>query len=331
MLRTTGPLPRGARRKGALRELLPQGLPPVGAARDLDPLHGPQALGAGAAGVAVVHALRRRTPTARCASKVTTPDVSAPEGTYIRIGDSTFEDGRVAGSGEDRAARRLMGAVVRLRARTRSSTCRATGCTARRCRRRSCSARTRTRASTASSAPGEREVAVDGWRGMVGHNWGTQHAERWIWLHGAGFEGADDVWLDAAIGRIKLGLVTTPWIANGTLYVGRRAPSPRRPGEGALDAGDREPDAVRLPAAGRRRDRQRARRVRQEELRRLGVRGPRRPRAQHGQLLDRGHDADAHRRRASPTASYALRGGAAYELGMREKDHGMPLQPFPDG
>ena len=26
-----------------------------------------------------------------------------------------------------------------------------------------------------------------------------------------------------------------------------------------------------------------------------------------------------------------LRGGAAYELGMREKDHGMPLQPFPDG
>jgi hypothetical protein len=26
-----------------------------------------------------------------------------------------------------------------------------------------------------------------------------------------------------------------------------------------------------------------------------------------------------------------LRAGAAYELGMREKDHGMPLQPFPDG
>ena len=24
-------------------------------------------------------------------------------------------------------------------------------------------------------------------------------------------------------------------------------------------------------------------------------------------------------------------GGAAYELGMREKDHGMPIQPFPDG
>jgi hypothetical protein len=24
-------------------------------------------------------------------------------------------------------------------------------------------------------------------------------------------------------------------------------------------------------------------------------------------------------------------GGAAYELGMRERDHGMPIQPFPDG
>ena len=23
--------------------------------------------------------------------------------------------------------------------------------------------------------------------------------------------------------------------------------------------------------------------------------------------------------------------GAAYELGMRERDHGMPIQPFPDG
>ena len=23
--------------------------------------------------------------------------------------------------------------------------------------------------------------------------------------------------------------------------------------------------------------------------------------------------------------------GAAYELGMREKDHGMQIQPFPDG
>ena len=35
---------------------------------------------------------------------------------------------------------------------------------------------------------GDREVELDGWRGMIGHNWGAQHAERWIWTHGAGFE-----------------------------------------------------------------------------------------------------------------------------------------------
>jgi hypothetical protein len=27
----------------------------------------------------------------------------------------------------------------------------------------------------------------------------------------------------------------------------------------------------------------------------------------------------------------AVTGAAAYELGMRERDHGMPIQPFPDG
>ena len=39
-------------------------------------------------------------------------------------------------------------------------------------------------------------------------------------------------------------------------------------------------------------------------------------------------------RTASPAASpvrLSTASGAAYELGMREKDHGMPIQPFPDG
>ena len=61
-----------------------------------------------------------------------------------------------------------------------------------------------------------REIDVDGWRGMAGHNWGAQHAERWIWLHGLTEDGD---WLDAAIGRVKLGRLTTPWVANGALSV----------------------------------------------------------------------------------------------------------------
>ncbi len=57
---------------------------------------------------------------------------------------------------------------------------------------------------------------LDGWPGMVGHNWGAEHAERWIWLHGVFEQGA---WLDVALGRVKLGPVLTPWIANGALSI----------------------------------------------------------------------------------------------------------------
>ena len=61
-----------------------------------------------------------------------------------------------------------------------------------------------------------RSIEVDGWRGMAGHNWGAQHAERWIWLHGLTEDGD---WLDAAIGRVKVGPLTTPWVANGALSI----------------------------------------------------------------------------------------------------------------
>lgn len=36
-------------------------------------------------------------------------------------------------------------------------------------------------------------------------------------------------------------------------------------------------------------------------------------------------------RDAQPDRELRVRGGAAYELGMRETDHGIRLQPFPDG
>ena len=36
-------------------------------------------------------------------------------------------------------------------------------------------------------------------------------------------------------------------------------------------------------------------------------------------------------RPGQPDRELRVRGGAAYELGMRETDHGIPLQPFPDG
>jgi hypothetical protein len=65
--------------------------------------------------------------------------------------------------------------------------------------------------------PGGAPVAVEGWQGMVGHNWGSEHAERWIWLHGAGFEQDPSAWLDVSLGRVRVAGRTTPWLASGAL------------------------------------------------------------------------------------------------------------------
>jgi hypothetical protein len=68
-----------------------------------------------------------------------------------------------------------------------------------------------------------RSIELADWTGMVGHNWGAEHAERWIWLHGVGFDGAPDAWLDVAIGRLLIAGRMTPWVANGALSLdGRR-------------------------------------------------------------------------------------------------------------
>jgi hypothetical protein len=67
-----------------------------------------------------------------------------------------------------------------------------------------------------------RTLRLEGWRGMVGHNWGAEHAERWIWLHGVDFAQEQGAWLDVALGRIKVAGVMTPWIANGAISLGGR-------------------------------------------------------------------------------------------------------------
>lgn len=69
---------------------------------------------------------------------------------------------------------------------------------------------------------GRPAIELDGWSGMVGHNWGAQHAERWVWLHGCDFSGQPDAWVDVAVGRIALGGRTTPWVASGALFADGR-------------------------------------------------------------------------------------------------------------
>jgi hypothetical protein len=55
------------------------------------------------------------------------------------------------------------------------------------------------------------DVAVDGWTGMVGHNWGRDHADAWCWLHGTTARG----WWDLILVRIP---PLTSWVAAGAVH-----------------------------------------------------------------------------------------------------------------
>ena len=65
-------------------------------------------------------------------------------------------------------------------------------------------------------------VGVDQWRGTVGHNWGTDHADRWVWLHAAGFGATPQAWLELVLAKIKIGPARSPWTAIGAFSLGRR-------------------------------------------------------------------------------------------------------------
>lgn len=177
---------------------------------------------------------------------------------------------------------------------------------------------------------GDREVELDGWPGMVGHNWGAEHAERWIWSHGAAFEGFDGAFLDLVMGRVKMGPLTTPWIANGLLVL-----DGERFRLGGLERVrstnvDERPDGCSFTLTGR-------------GIRVSGRVGAPRERFV-GWVYADPHGPEHHTvncsisdmaltvsRDGRPDVELRVDGGAAYELGMRERDHGMTIQPFPDG
>jgi hypothetical protein len=63
-------------------------------------------------------------------------------------------------------------------------------------------------------------IGVGQWRGTVGHNWGTEHADSWVWLHAAGFDAAPQGWLEVVLAQLKVGPVRSPWTAMGGLSLG---------------------------------------------------------------------------------------------------------------
>jgi hypothetical protein len=179
---------------------------------------------------------------------------------------------------------------------------------------------------------GQGAIELRSWRGMVGHNWGSEHAERWIWLHGVDFEQAPGAWLDIALGRVKVAGRMTPWVANGALSLdGRRF----RVG-GLAARGLRVTETAEgcvLQLAGER-----------------GLTVKARVEVPAGTAAGwhyadpgggAGHDVVNCSIAAlaltvklpGERASRSLRTahGGAYELGMRERDHRVPIAPFGDG
>jgi hypothetical protein len=165
---------------------------------------------------------------------------------------------------------------------------------------------------------------------MIGHNWGSEHAERWVWLEGTGFEGSPETYFDAGAARIKIGSKVTPWVPSGMLMLDGKAH--RLGGFGQIRSASisETPAACEFTLPGRD----------------LVVRGrvsapgkdfvgwiyadPKGP--EHNTINCSVADLELTvERPALPPRSLTLPAGAAYELGMRESDHGVPIQPYPDG
>jgi hypothetical protein len=99
---------------------------------------------------------------------------------------------------------------------------------------------------------GEPPLSLDGWDGMIGHNWGTEHAEQWTWAHGARLEPDGTGWFDLILVRVRIGPVLTPWLASGAVqWRGRTLEVARRGRVVREVAGERTRLAVPL-AQGRR-------------------------------------------------------------------------------
>jgi hypothetical protein len=176
---------------------------------------------------------------------------------------------------------------------------------------------------------GER-LEVAGWPGMIGHNWGAEHAERWVWIQGADLGGEQGSYFDLAAGRIKLGPLTTPWVANGMLRIGgveRRLGGFDRVFSTKLDE---QPTSCRFQISGK--DLKLTGRVSSEPRNFVAwvYADPKGP--EHNTLNCSISDLALEiEERGREPRRLELAGGAAYEIGMRQTDHGIPVQPYPDG
>ena len=173
-------------------------------------------------------------------------------------------------------------------------------------------------------------IELDGWPGMIGHNWGTEHAERWVWLEGSGFADSPGTYFDAGAARIKLGPWTTPWVPSGMLML--EGEPHRLGGFGHIRGATIEESAgeCRFVLPGK------------DVVVRGRLSAPKKDFVgwvyadpdgpEHNTINCSVADLELTVERPTlPALRLDLPAAGAYELGMRETDHGIPIQPFPDG
>jgi hypothetical protein len=273
----------------------------------------------------------REAPAPR-ATKVTVPaaELSAPAGSWIRVGDAEIGPGAAEGSVDTGA----LGAAWSLTWVAEAGPCRYLP------------------ADWLYEAPlpktkfispvpsaffegrleidDEESIELSGWPGMIGHNWGSEHAERWVWLEGTGFADAPDTYFDAGAARVRLGSRTSSWIPSGMLMLDGE--EHRLGGLGAIRGASIEelPAACSFVLPGK------------DILVRGRVSAPQKDFVgwvyadptgpEHNTVNCSVADLELTVERPGlPRRELTLAAGAAYELGMRETAHGIPIQPYPDG
>ena len=172
---------------------------------------------------------------------------------------------------------------------------------------------------------------MNGWRGMVGHNWGAEHAERWVWVQGAGFEGrSPEDYFDMAVGRIKVAGMQTPWVGNAMLVLDGK---PHRLGgfeRVPSTEVDEQPTCCRFGLRGKGVKLTGTVQAPAKDFVAWIYADPVGP--EHNTLncsiSDLELDVEIDGR---PAERLKVSRAAAYEFGTRDTDHGIPLQPYPDG
>jgi hypothetical protein len=173
-------------------------------------------------------------------------------------------------------------------------------------------------------------IELDAWPGMIGHNWGSEHAERWVWLEGTGFGESAGTYFDAGAARVKIGSRTTPWLPSGMLVLDGE--THRLGGLGQIRSASVEPSPTACEFTLPGKDIVVRGRVSAPKKDFVGwiYADPKGP--EHNTLNCSVADLELTvERPAVAPRELTLNAGAAYEFGMRETDHGIPIQPYPDG